>query len=242
MNRKISTEIWDDPEFMELEDLEKLAVFWLITKSDPLGFCELKPKKLKRDLDFDVSVFEGASKGLERGLVETERGFWLRNFIRFQYADGMALYKSNVAKSLIGRLIQCDDEVRDLVFSEYPVLKKKYHEEIDSDEGATKPHIRGKYKYKYKLKEKESPKRKPKSFEEVVNYATSRGLPASDGQHFFDSQEAGGWTRNGEPLKDWRASFRTWQSGGHLPSQKGQQARSGQSFEPADSAKFKMVS
>ena len=72
------------------------------------------------------------------------------------------------------------------------------------------------------------------SLSEVIEYAISRGLPESDGEHFFNSQEAGGWTRNGKPLKDWRAAFRTWQSGGYLPSQKkAAQAKIGSSYGKA---------
>lgn len=58
------------------------------------------------------------------------------------------------------------------------------------------------------------------SLSEVIDYAKSRGLPASDGEHFFNSMEAGGWTRNSKKIKNWQACFRTWQSGGYLPSQK----------------------
>ena len=72
------------------------------------------------------------------------------------------------------------------------------------------------------------------SLSEVIEYAISRGLPGSDGEHFFNSQEAGGWTRNGNPLKDWRAAFRTWQSGEYFPSQqKSAQATIGSSYGKA---------
>jgi hypothetical protein len=35
----------------------------------------------------------------------------------------------------------------------------------------------------------------------------------------YDNWVANGWLRGKSPIKDWKASFRTWQSGGYLPSQ-----------------------
>lgn len=63
-------------------------------------------------------------------------------------------------------------------------------------------------------------KRKPKSVEEVISYGKTKGISTSDAEAFFDSQEAGGWTRAGKPLHDWRASLRAWNANGFLPSQK----------------------
>ena len=68
--------------------------------------------------------------------------------------------------------------------------------------------------------EAKASKARPESVEAVVEYAKTRGLPVSDGEYFYDSQEAGGWLRNGKSIKDWKACFRSWQSGGYLPSLK----------------------
>jgi hypothetical protein len=63
-------------------------------------------------------------------------------------------------------------------------------------------------------------KRKARGVEEVKSYAQQIGVSDSDAEAFFDSQEAGGWTRNGRPLRDWRAALRSWKANGWLPSQK----------------------
>ncbi len=63
-------------------------------------------------------------------------------------------------------------------------------------------------------------KRRPKDLSEAVQYAKTKGISESDAEAFFDSQEAGGWTRNGEALKDWQASLRSWKANRWLPSQK----------------------
>lgn len=61
-------------------------------------------------------------------------------------------------------------------------------------------------------------------------YAKELGLPETDGTWFFDSMEAGGWTRGGKPLKDWKAHLRSYKQQGWLPSLKNAQpqTRSGE--------------
>lgn len=58
------------------------------------------------------------------------------------------------------------------------------------------------------------------TLEEVKEFAISKGFPASDGEHMFNSWEASGWMRGKNKIKNWQAAFRTWITGGWLPSQK----------------------
>ena len=59
---------------------------------------------------------------------------------------------------------------------------------------------------------------------EVIEYIISLGLSKSDGSYLWNSWEAGGWKRGGEPLKDWRAAARAWKQAGYFPSQKATQS------------------
>lgn len=59
------------------------------------------------------------------------------------------------------------------------------------------------------------------TLEELKAYAIELQLPESDGAYLFDNWTANGWTRNGQKIKCWKSAFRTWKSGGWLPSQKG---------------------
>lgn len=59
--------------------------------------------------------------------------------------------------------------------------------------------------------------------DECVSYAVERGMPATDGSWFFDRGLSSGWKNGGQPIKDWKATFRTWQINKFLPSLKGQQ-------------------
>lgn len=54
--------------------------------------------------------------------------------------------------------------------------------------------------------------------EEVVAYSSSLGL--TDGEYFFDHWLANGWTNGGKPIRDWKATIRSWKGAGHCPSQR----------------------
>lgn len=60
------------------------------------------------------------------------------------------------------------------------------------------------------------PKRERKAFvkptvEEVIAYCNERNN-GIDGQYFFDKYEGNGWVdKNGNPMKDWKATIRTWE-------------------------------
>ncbi len=64
----------------------------------------------------------------------------------------------------------------------------------------------------------EREKRKPLSLAECVAYAKTKGISSEDAEAFWDSMEAGGWTRNGKALKDWQAHLRSYKSNGYLAS------------------------
>ena len=82
-----------------------------------------------------------------------------------------------------------------------------------------------------KTVKKSSKTRQPSSVEEVINYALGLGIPKNDAEYFFDSQESGGWTRAGKPMRDWRAALRAWHRAGHLPSSKNVTQRQRQLFD-----------
>jgi len=58
------------------------------------------------------------------------------------------------------------------------------------------------------------------AIEELAAHALGIGLPASDGQWCHDKWEGNGWTNKGGPIKDWKATMRSWKAQGFLPSQK----------------------
>lgn len=55
------------------------------------------------------------------------------------------------------------------------------------------------------------------TLEEAKAFALSEGMPASDGEAFWNGKEGTGWAK----VKDWRATFRNWKAQGWLASQRG---------------------
>jgi hypothetical protein len=80
--------------------------------------------------------------------------------------------------------------------------------------------------------EAEAFKKKTKArgtIEEVVEFAKSIGLPESDGEYLFHKWEGNGWTNGGSPVKNWKATIRSWVKGKFLPSQKAPAEKPGSS-------------
>ena len=124
MDSKISDDIWDDPEFVELNDSEKLAVFWILTKVNLLGYVETTPRKLARDIEAPFETIEGACRGLARSFVRTEKGVWCRNYIRKQFGCGQSLVRSMMSKSIRKQVAAAPPEIRLLIEQEYPEIFK----------------------------------------------------------------------------------------------------------------------
>jgi len=55
---------------------------------------------------------------------------------------------------------------------------------------------------------------------QVEEYCCSIGLPRTDGTACFHKWQGNGWTNRGEPIRDWKATIRSWKAQGYLPSQK----------------------
>jgi len=63
-------------------------------------------------------------------------------------------------------------------------------------------------------------KARARDIDEVVEFALEQGMPATDGEWFFETMQAGGWMRGKSRIKDWRAHFRSWKQQKYLASQK----------------------
>lgn len=55
---------------------------------------------------------------------------------------------------------------------------------------------------------------------EAEDFASEIGLLSSDGEWFFYKCVGNGWTNNGKPIKDWKATIRQWKISCILPSLK----------------------
>lgn len=63
--------------------------------------------------------------------------------------------------------------------------------------------------------------RKDKATEaEIMEFCRAEGLPESDAKAIWLKWQGSGWTNGGNPIKDWRATIRSWKAQGFMPSQK----------------------
>tara|TARA_R100001594_G_scaffold118120_3_gene153404 strand:+ start:326 stop:850 length:525 start_codon:yes stop_codon:yes gene_type:complete len=60
------------------------------------------------------------------------------------------------------------------------------------------------------VRRQKSVAQKPPTSEEVVEYFSSLGVAAADGENFHDYWQSQGWRRKGGPIKDWKAAARVW--------------------------------
>lgn len=73
--------------------------------------------------------------------------------------------------------------------------------------------------------------------EDIEAYVLTLGLPKTDGTACFEKWTGNGWKNGGAPIKDWKATIRSWKLHGYLPSQKGL----GGTVAAQQTAKLKMV-
>jgi hypothetical protein len=67
---------------------------------------------------------------------------------------------------------------------------------------------------------KPKPDKRKGTEEQLRAYATEIGLLKSDGSYLCDKWQGNGWTNDGKPIKDGRATMRSWKRLGILPSQR----------------------
>jgi hypothetical protein len=66
----------------------------------------------------------------------------------------------------------------------------------------------------------EGPKKTRATLPEVVSFMSEIELKTADAEYIFHSWESNGWTRNGKPVKDWKAQIRSWKAAKYFPTQK----------------------
>lgn len=72
--------------------------------------------------------------------------------------------------------------------------------------------------------EKGASKARPKDWQELVSYVMGKeGLTEADARYVWNHWKGNGWTNGGKPIKDWKATVRSWKYAGTIfPSHKNQ--------------------
>lgn len=117
--RFTETDKWNDEWFTGLPPTQKLVFNFLCDKCDNAGFFEINPRVHAFMIGISTSEYEGALKGLIRGLVGAVDGrkFWVKNFLHHQ--KNLPLNPANNAHKQIIKLIQEQQENFDFDFAEY---------------------------------------------------------------------------------------------------------------------------
>lgn len=73
-------------------------------------------------------------------------------------------------------------------------------------------------------------KGRARSMDEVLDFCLSAEvqLTKQDAEYVWHKWEGNGWTNDGNPIKNWKATIRQWKTGGFFPSQKQPKAFGGQ--------------
>ena len=125
MDTKINSRIWADLEFIELNDSEKLCVFWVLTNVNSCGYVAVSDRRLTRDIEANVETLKKAVK-MFKGEVEVfGDGVWLRRYIGEQMGIGAKLVKNKMSGTVIKHIEdQCPAEVRRRIYQSYPELEE----------------------------------------------------------------------------------------------------------------------
>lgn len=126
MDTKITSAIWANLEFDAIPPDGKLAAFWLLTNEavNVVGYAEFNERRFKFETQLDAEALQRAYQGLGKGLVKVGKGYWLRNYIGYQYGRGPSLSDNNWAKGICKYLQgAAPHELVRLVLGEYPELK-----------------------------------------------------------------------------------------------------------------------
>lgn len=127
MDTKIHNRIWANPDFIELNDSEKLCLFWALTNMNSCGYVSVSGKKLARDIEAAPESLKGALKIMFKdGADVSEGGVWLKGYIGEQLGSGEKLVRSKIFSTVKRHAEeQCPEEVRELIYEAYPEVRDR---------------------------------------------------------------------------------------------------------------------
>jgi hypothetical protein len=204
MKRFTETTKWEDPWFRRLPPEMKLLWSWILDRCDNAGII---------DPDIDLASFQigyqypiDTLSKFDGRVVQIECGKWfIPKFIQFQYGELSTDCRAH--KPVFQSLEKHGINATDLHLKGYPKGINTLQE-----------------KDKDKDKEKDSSRARQSkakaTIENVVEFTRTLGLPDTDAEACFWKWESNGWTNGGKPIKDWKATIRSWRAAGHLPSMK----------------------
>ena len=186
------TDKWKKRFVRELSPQHKLLWFYILDDCNHAGIWDVDLEVASIRVGFDLT-HDNLPSSFGEKVISFDNGdkWFIPEFIDFQY--GELNPNSNVHKSVIA-------------------LLEKYNLEgyVKGSQGVQST-LNNKDKDKDIVKVKAKAKRfvKP-TIEDIFNYCSERENNV-DCRKFFDYYESNGWKVGKNPMKDWKASIRTWE-------------------------------
>jgi hypothetical protein len=89
VKRFTETNKWRDPWFQSLPVNSKVLFLYLVDNCNNAGFIEENPRQFCFEIGISEAEYEGASKGLGRGIKGASGWLWIRRYLRHQKIDSL---------------------------------------------------------------------------------------------------------------------------------------------------------
>lgn len=222
MDTKISSKFWND-EALATPEL-KLAALWLKTNANLslIGYGELHARRFVFDTGLAPELLDLVCNALGEAVIREGKGYWLRDFIAEQFGRGVSLSRNHMSKPLVRALQSLGFPwIEDAVLLEYPELID-ISDSLAQAKGSESPRTEHTIASHSKTEHtrviggsggKNIDGRRPRSTDDVLDYARQLAIPEDRARNFFDHYEANGWRQGGRiALRSWRAALRLYQS------------------------------
>ena len=218
MKRFTETEKWRDPWFRKLTAEAKLVFLYMLDNCDAGGVLSEDKELAEFSIGMMINWDEVMALINDRVEILPSGSFWIKKFISYQYGRLSKECKPHIAvfKALEKHGINPDGAEQGVLFA-----KNGESSSAQINQRVCKGYPKGMHTLEDIYKEKEKDKDKEKeggaggnekpNISEVKCYAVEIGMEEKDGEAWHDHFLSNGWKIGGKaPMKDWRASLRTW--------------------------------
>jgi len=212
VRRSVSTRFWSDSWIEELNSDEKLLWLYLLTNQNTnmLGIYELPTmKRISFETGLTIQSLSKAFEGFERirkAFILQGKFVFMPNWVKNQSFNPNMLKSAKKAFADLSTDLKTD--LYNLGVESFESLSKglvtlpKIEIEIEKEiESENEKEV---------VQEKPQKRFSKPSLIELQSYCLERKNTV-DAQRFFDYYESNGWRVGKNPMKDWKASVRTWE-------------------------------
>lgn len=212
VRRSVSTRFWSDSWIEELNSDEKLLWLYLLTNQNTnmLGIYELPTfKRICFETGLNVQSLSKAFEWFERihkAFILQGKFVFMPNWVKNQSFNPNMLKSAKKAFADLSNDLKTD--LYNLGVESFESLSKgwvilpKIEIEIEKEIEIESE--------KERIQEKPQKRFSKPSLLEIQSYCLERKNTV-DTQRFFDYYESNGWRVGKNPMKDWKASIRTWE-------------------------------